>query len=78
MRRGVTLFLARHNKSAPVADACCHNANPVKPRSARSTIPGSSRSTNTFDRASSDVVHGPISASKIAWVPHSANATIRA
>ena len=41
-------------------------------------MPGSSRSTNNFDRPSSDVVHGPISASKIACVPHSANATSRA
>ena len=72
------MFLARHNKSAPVAAACCHKANPVKPRSASSTIPGSSRSISGFDSASSDVVYGPISASKMAWVPHSAKATTRA
>ena len=72
------MFLARHNKSAPVAAACSHKANPVNPRSASSTIPGSSRSTSSLDSDNSDSVHGPISASNMACVPHSANATTRA
>ncbi|CCM65092.1 hypothetical protein BN381_560002 [Candidatus Microthrix parvicella RN1] len=41
-------------------------------------MPGSKRSTSTFDNANSEVPYGPSSASKIAWVPHSASATRRA
>lgn len=72
------MFFARQIRSAPVPDACFHNAIPVNPRSASSTMPGSKRSTSTFDNANSEVPYGPSSASKIAWVPHSASATRRA
>ena len=34
-----TLSLARHNRSAPVAAACCHKANPENPRSASTPSP---------------------------------------
>ena len=62
------MFLARRNKSAPVANACRYNANPVKPRSARSTIPGGNTRVNNPTDTRSDkrvavsgfsIQHGP-------------------
>ncbi len=41
-------------------------------------MPGSSRSSSGPVKVASDCEYEPISAAKIAWVPHSANATTRA
>ncbi len=70
--------IARHNRSAPVATARDHNGNPQNPRSASTSIPGSSRSMTSRASVFSAVVYGPTAASKTAWVPHSATATTRA
>ena len=51
---------------------------PQNPRSAITSIPDARRSTSRLARSISEVVYAPTSASKIAWVPHSASATSRA
>ena len=65
---------ARHNRSAPVATARDHSGNPQNPRSASTSMPGSSRSISAPASVFSAVVYGPTSASTMAWVPHSASA----
>ena len=61
-----------------MATARDHRGNPQNPRSASSSIPGSSRSISSRASVFSGVVYVPTAASKMAWVPHSATATTRA
>jgi hypothetical protein len=72
------LLMARHNRSAPVATAFDHKGYPQNPRSASSTIPGSSLDHFAGKRVLPGRVGADRRLSKTAWVPHSASATTRA
>src|SRR5680860_442846 len=72
------LARARQHRSAPLAANAENNLyEPPNPRSANTSIPGSQASINARAIVFSPIVYAPISAPKTAWVPHSANATIR-
>src|SRR5512133_1946449 len=73
------LLLVRHSSCAPVVAAWRHRLASTNSRSASSSVPSPSAPppSSSAARLVSPLASGPIVASTIAWVPHSATATRR-